>query len=165
MLAIAIGVKCSSPGAIIFRQRRYGLDGKEITVYKFRTMRVMEDGADIPQAHRDDPRITRFGALLRRTSLDELPQLINARGDRRRSAPPSQRMYRKLIMAIWCGMGQAGIPVLRRFGCEARRVCREDAEADEYDLAPAQWSFALTKIIFNRRTVLKGVRLIDPRRT
>jgi len=74
---IAIGVKWSSPGPVIFKQRRYGLDGREIAVFKFRTMTVTEDGAEIRQASRSDDRITRFGALLRRTSLDELPQLIN----------------------------------------------------------------------------------------
>jgi len=77
MLAIAIGVKLSSPGPVLFRQRRYGLDGKEIVVLKFRTMRVCEDGDVIEQARRDDPRVTAFGGFLRRTSLDELPQLFN----------------------------------------------------------------------------------------
>jgi putative colanic acid biosynthesis UDP-glucose lipid carrier transferase len=77
MLAIALGVKLSSPGPIIFRQRRYGLDGHEIIVYKFRTMKVCEDGAQIKQATSDDRRVTWFGGLLRRTSLDELPQFFN----------------------------------------------------------------------------------------
>lgn len=76
--AIAIGVKMSSPGPIIFRQKRYGLDGKEITVYKFRSMTVMEDGAtEYRTATRNDSRVTPFGAFIRRTSLDELPQLLN----------------------------------------------------------------------------------------
>ena len=77
MAAIALGVKLSSPGPILFRQRRYGLDGKEIVVLKFRTMKVCEDGERIEQARRDDPRVTRFGVFLRSTSLDELPQFIN----------------------------------------------------------------------------------------
>lgn len=77
MLAIAIGVRRSSSGPVLFKQRRYGLDGKEIPVYKFRTMTVCEDGDRIEQAKKDDQRITRFGAFLRRTSLDELPQLFN----------------------------------------------------------------------------------------
>ena len=78
LAAIAIGVRCSSPGPIIFKQRRYGLDGKEILVYKFRTMTVMEDGASqYRQVTRDDARVTAFGARLRRLSLDELPQLFN----------------------------------------------------------------------------------------
>ena len=74
MLAIAIGVKLSSPGPALFKQRRYGLDGREIIVYKFRTMTVLEDGDVIRQATRNDPRVTPFGAFLRRYSLDELPQ-------------------------------------------------------------------------------------------
>jgi putative colanic acid biosynthesis UDP-glucose lipid carrier transferase len=77
LLAIAIGVRLSSPGPILFRQRRYGLYGESIYVYKFRTMRVCEDGHAIMQAQRNDPRVTRFGGFLRRTSLDELPQLFN----------------------------------------------------------------------------------------
>ncbi len=76
MLLIALVVKLSSPGPVLFRQRRYGLNGEEIIVFKFRTMTVMEDGAEVKQATRGDQRVTRFGALLRRTSLDELPQFI-----------------------------------------------------------------------------------------
>jgi len=76
MLAIAIGIKLTSKGPIFFRQRRYGLNGKEIRILKFRTMTVLEDGPQIVQAKRDDPRITKFGALLRRTSMDELPQFL-----------------------------------------------------------------------------------------
>jgi putative colanic acid biosynthesis UDP-glucose lipid carrier transferase len=77
LLAVAIGVRFSSPGPILFRQRRYGLYGESINVYKFRTMRVWEDGQTVTQAQRNDPRVTRFGGFLRRTSLDELPQLFN----------------------------------------------------------------------------------------
>jgi putative colanic acid biosysnthesis UDP-glucose lipid carrier transferase len=76
MLMVALGVKLSSPGPVFFRQKRYGLNGKEIRVLKFRSMRVMEDGAHVKQATKDDPRVTRFGALIRRTSLDELPQFL-----------------------------------------------------------------------------------------
>ena len=66
-----------SPGPVIFRQRRYGLDGQEILVYKFRTMAVTEDGDTIRQATKDDDRITPLGRILRRYSIDELPQLLN----------------------------------------------------------------------------------------
>ena len=103
MLAIAIGVKLSSPGPVLFKQRRYGLDGKEIIVYKFRSMNVLEDGNVIKQATRNDRRVTRFGALLRQTSLDELPQFINVLQGRmsvvgpRPHAVAHNEMYRRLI--------------------------------------------------------------------
>jgi putative colanic acid biosynthesis UDP-glucose lipid carrier transferase len=77
LLMLAIGVRLSSPGPALFRQRRYGMYGESINVYKFRTMSVCEDRGQIQQAQRDDPRVTRFGRFLRRTSLDELPQLFN----------------------------------------------------------------------------------------
>jgi len=78
LILLAIGVKLSSPGPIVFRQRRHGWDGKPFTLYKFRTMIVHTEADDgITQACRKDPRVTHFGAFLRRTSLDELPQLIN----------------------------------------------------------------------------------------
>ena len=76
MLLIAALIKLTSKGPVFFRQRRYGLDGREILVWKFRTMTCCDDG-NVRQATRDDARITKFGRLLRRTSLDELPQLFN----------------------------------------------------------------------------------------
>ena len=82
LAGIALGVKLTSPGPALFKQRRYGRGAEEIDVFKFRTMRVTEDGAGVRQATRGDSRITRFGAFLRRTSLDELPQFFNVlRGD------------------------------------------------------------------------------------
>lgn len=77
MLLIGLGIKLDSPGPVFFRQWRYGLDGREISVWKFRTMCVTEDGREFHQAARDDCRVTWFGSVLRRTSLDELPQLFN----------------------------------------------------------------------------------------
>lgn len=77
MALIAVATRLSSPGPVLFKQRRYGVDGKEISVWKFRSMRVCEDGDNIQQASQRDPRVTRLGAFLRRTSLDELPQFIN----------------------------------------------------------------------------------------
>jgi putative colanic acid biosysnthesis UDP-glucose lipid carrier transferase len=103
LLLIALGIKLSSPGPIIFKQRRYGLDGHEIWVYKFRTMKVCEDGPDICQATRDDDRVTPLGKLLRRTSLDELPQFVNVlRGTMsivgpRPHAVAHNEYYRRLI--------------------------------------------------------------------
>jgi putative colanic acid biosynthesis UDP-glucose lipid carrier transferase len=103
LLLISVLVKYSSPGPVIFKQRRYGLDGREIAVYKFRTMRVTEDGAQIRQASKVDNRITRIGRILRRTSMDELPQLINVLQGRmslvgpRPHAVAHNEEYRKLI--------------------------------------------------------------------
>ncbi len=77
MFFIAIGVKLSSPGPVIFRQTRYGADGSAINVWKFRTMTVCENGSDVKQATKNDPRIKPYGAFLRKYSLDELPQFIN----------------------------------------------------------------------------------------
>jgi putative colanic acid biosysnthesis UDP-glucose lipid carrier transferase len=77
MLVIAGVIKLTSTGPVFFRQRRYGLDGREILVWKFRTMTCCDDGNNVQQATRNDSRITKIGALLRRTSIDELPQLFN----------------------------------------------------------------------------------------
>ncbi|HHW4680484.1 MAG TPA: undecaprenyl-phosphate glucose phosphotransferase [Xylella taiwanensis] len=81
LIMIGIGVKLSSPGPVLFRQRRHGLNGREFYVLKFRSMRVHDDqGQYLKQATRNDSRVTRFGAFLRRTSLDELPQIFNVLG-------------------------------------------------------------------------------------
>jgi putative colanic acid biosynthesis UDP-glucose lipid carrier transferase len=103
MLAVAAAVKMSSPGPAIFRQRRYGLYGEEIWVYKFRSMTVMENGDQVVQAQRNDQRVTKIGGFLRRTSLDELPQFINVLQGRmsivgpRPHAVAHNEQYRKLI--------------------------------------------------------------------
>jgi len=103
MLVVALAVKLSSPGPIIFRQRRYGLYGDEIMVYKFRSMTVMENGGAVTQAQRNDSRVTKIGGFLRRTSLDELPQFINVLQGRmsivgpRPHAVAHNEQYRKLI--------------------------------------------------------------------
>jgi putative colanic acid biosysnthesis UDP-glucose lipid carrier transferase len=78
MLVAALGVRLTTPGGVIFKQRRYGLDGQQIVVYKFRSMTVSEDGDHTyTQVLRNDSRVTRFGAFIRQTSIDELPQLFN----------------------------------------------------------------------------------------
>ncbi|WP_208278263.1 undecaprenyl-phosphate glucose phosphotransferase [Massilia oculi] len=103
MLVIALAVKLGSPGPVLFKQRRYGLYGEEIYIYKFRSMTVLDDGPTIVQARADDRRITRIGHFLRRTSLDELPQFINALQGRmsvvgpRPHAVAHNEEYRKLI--------------------------------------------------------------------
>jgi putative colanic acid biosynthesis UDP-glucose lipid carrier transferase len=103
LIIIAAAIKIDSPGPIIFKQRRYGLDGEEIVVYKFRSMRVCEDGGFIRQAQDGDDRITRLGAFLRKTSLDELPQFVNVLQGRmsivgpRPHAVAHNEIYRNLI--------------------------------------------------------------------
>ncbi len=103
MLAIALTIKLTMPGPVLFRQRRYGLDGKEIIVWKFRSMKVAEDGAEVKQATRDDDRITPFGRFIRKTSLDELPQFFNVLSGQmsvvgpRPHAVVHNETYRKLI--------------------------------------------------------------------
>ena len=103
LLLIAVVVKTTSPGPVIFRQRRYGLDGEQIVVYKFRTMVVTEDGGTVKQATKNDSRITPVGAFLRKTSLDELPQFVNVLQGRmsivgpRPHAVAHNEMYRTLI--------------------------------------------------------------------
>lgn len=116
MLLIALGIKLTSPGPVLFKQRRYGLDGKEIWIWKFRTMTVCEDGDEVTQARKCDPRVTPFGALLRRTSLDELPQFINVLlgtmsivGPRPHAVAHNEQ-YRKLIKGyMWRHKVKPGI--------------------------------------------------------
>ncbi|WP_174507949.1 undecaprenyl-phosphate glucose phosphotransferase [Klebsiella oxytoca] len=77
LLAISAAVKISSPGPVIFRQIRYGMDGKPIKVWKFRSMTVMENDGIVTQATKNDVRVTKVGRFLRSSSLDELPQFFN----------------------------------------------------------------------------------------
>ena len=77
MVVIGVAIKLTSPGPVIFKQRRYGLNGEVVNVWKFRTMSVCENNESIIQAKKNDPRITQLGKFLRRSSLDEFPQLIN----------------------------------------------------------------------------------------
>lgn len=103
LLIIAIAIKLTTQGSVLFKQRRYGLDGEEIIVYKFRTMTASDDGKQIQQASRNDPRVTPLGRILRKYSLDELPQLINVLQGRmsvvgpRPHAIAHNEEYRKLI--------------------------------------------------------------------
>jgi putative colanic acid biosynthesis UDP-glucose lipid carrier transferase len=82
LLMTALAIKLDSSGPVIFRQRRCGFNGRHFNIFKFRTMSVLENGEQVVQAKRNDSRVTRVGALLRRTSIDELPQLLNVlKGD------------------------------------------------------------------------------------
>ncbi|KQQ57275.1 undecaprenyl-phosphate glucose phosphotransferase [Pseudomonas sp. Leaf127] len=103
LLIIAVAIKLTSKGPVLFRQRRYGLDGRPIMVWKFRSMTVQENGDVVRQATRNDARITPLGSFLRRTSLDELPQFFNVlRGDMsivgpRPHAVAHNEQYRKQV--------------------------------------------------------------------
>jgi putative colanic acid biosynthesis UDP-glucose lipid carrier transferase len=143
LVLVAILVKISSAGPIVFKQRRYGLDGREISVYKFRTMRVTEDGEQIRQASKTDPRITKVGAILRRTSMDELPQLINVLQGRmslvgpRPHAVAHNEEYRKLIKGYMVRHkvlpGITGLAQVN--GCRGETTRLEEMEARvNYDL-------------------------------
>lgn len=150
---VALLVKLSSPGPAIFRQRRYGLDGQEITVYKFRTMTVTEDGDKVVQATVGDRRITPIGAVLRRYSIDELPQLINVLQGRmslvgpRPHAVAHNEQYRKLIKGYMVRHkvlpGITGLAQVN--GCRGETSKIEEMQARvEYDLQYLrQWSLAL----------------------
>jgi putative colanic acid biosynthesis UDP-glucose lipid carrier transferase len=142
MAAIAIAVRANSPGPVIFRQHRYGLDGERITVYKFRTMSVLEDGP-IVQAQRNDPRVTAVGRFLRRTSLDELPQLINVLQGRmslvgpRPHAVAHNEQYRKVISGYMVRHkvppGITGLAQIN--GCRGETMTLEDMQRRiDYDL-------------------------------
>jgi len=117
LLLIMVIIKLTSPGPAIFKQARYGLNGKPITVYKFRSMSVCDNDANnIKQASKNDARITPFGAFLRRTSLDELPQFFNVLQGRmsvvgpRPHAVAHNEQYRKLIKGyMWRHKVKPGI--------------------------------------------------------
>ncbi|OYX03653.1 MAG: exopolysaccharide biosynthesis protein [Caulobacter vibrioides] len=82
LLLVATLIKLESPGPVLFRQSRGGLNGQAFTIFKFRSMRCQENGSKVVQAKRDDDRITTVGRFIRKTSIDELPQLLNVlRGD------------------------------------------------------------------------------------
>ena len=166
LLVLALLVRLSSPGAVIFKQRRYGLDGREITIYKFRTMTVVEDGADIVQARKVDPRITAVGRFMRRYSLDELPQLLNVLQGHmslvgpRPHAVAHNEEYRKLIKGYMLRHkvppGITGLAQVN--GCRGETARVEDMQARiDYDLEYLRhWSPLLDfKILF-----LTAVRLL-----
>jgi putative colanic acid biosynthesis UDP-glucose lipid carrier transferase len=162
---IAIAVKLGSPGPIIFKQRRYGLDGEEILVYKFRSMTVTEDGGTIQQAQKNDARITPLGAFLRRSSLDELPQFINVLQGRmsivgpRPHAVAHNELYRKLIKGYMVRHkvkpGITGWAQVNGFRGETDTLDKMQGRID-YDLDYLRnWSLQLDIHI-----ILKTVRLV-----
>jgi putative colanic acid biosynthesis UDP-glucose lipid carrier transferase len=153
MIAIAIAIKLTSAGSVIFKQRRYGLDGREIIVYKFRTMTVSDDSDHVRQATRNDGRVTRVGAFLRKYSLDELPQFINVLQGRmsvvgpRPHAVAHNEQYRPLIKGYMVrhkvNPGITGLAQVSGYRGETETV---DAMRDrvKYDLEYLRnWSLSL----------------------
>jgi putative colanic acid biosynthesis UDP-glucose lipid carrier transferase len=170
LLATAIAVKLSSPGPVIFRQRRYGLDGKEIVVYKFRTMRVMEDGPVVPQVTENDPRVTPLGHFLRKLSLDELPQFVNVLQGRmsivgpRPHAVAHNETYRKVIKGYMVRHkvkpGITGLAQVNGYRGEIRSLDKMRKRV-EYDIEYLRnWSLRLDLAIILRTAsiVLTGDR-------
>ncbi|MDY0743840.1 undecaprenyl-phosphate glucose phosphotransferase [Paucibacter sp. R3-3] len=165
LLAVAIGVKLSSSGPVIFKQRRNGLDGEEIIVYKFRSMRTQDNGRDVKQAIKGDPRVTPFGAFIRRTSLDELPQFVNVLQGRmsivgpRPHAVAHNEEYRKLIKAYMVRHkvkpGITGWAQVNGMRGETDTIEKMQARV-EYDLEYLRnWSLAL-----DLQIILRTVRLV-----
>ena len=165
MIVIALAIKLESPGPIIFKQRRYGLDGEEIMVYKFRSMTVTEDGGTIQQAQLNDVRITRLGAFLRKSSLDELPQFINVVQGRmsvvgpRPHAIAHNELYRKLIKGYMVRHkvkpGITGWAQVNGYRGETKTLDKMQGRID-YDLDYLRnWSLRLDAFI-----ILKTIRLV-----
>jgi putative colanic acid biosynthesis UDP-glucose lipid carrier transferase len=164
LLVLAIGVKLSSPGPVIFRQRRTGLDGEIIEVYKFRSMTTQDNGPVVTQATRGDARITPFGAFMRRTSLDELPQFVNVLQGRmsivgpRPHAVAHNEQYRKIVKAYMARhkvkpgiTGWAQVNGLRGETDTVQKMARRV----EYDLEYLRnWSLGLDLLIIFRTAKL-----------
>ena len=160
LAAVAIGVKLSSPGPIIFRQNRNGLNGEEIVVYKFRSMTATDNGPVVRQAIKGDARITWFGAFIRKNSLDELPQFINVLQGRmsivgpRPHAVAHNEMYRQLIKAYMVRHkvkpGITGWAQVNGHRGETNTIEKMQARV-EYDLEYMRnWSLGLDLVIILR---------------
>nr|WP_050568468.1 undecaprenyl-phosphate glucose phosphotransferase [Dickeya chrysanthemi] len=165
LLMIAIGIKLTSPGPVFFKQDRYGLSGNKIKVWKFRSMHVMENSDVVKQATKNDPRVTRFGAFLRRTSLDELPQFFNVlQGTMsiigpRPHAVVHNEQYRQLVENYMIRHkvkpGISGLAQVNGYRGEVDTLDKMEKRV-YYDIAYIQsWSLWLDiKIIF--KTIFKG---------
>jgi putative colanic acid biosynthesis UDP-glucose lipid carrier transferase len=153
LLFVAVGVAVTTPGSIIFKQRRYGLDGREIVVYKFRSMLTSDDGHNVPQALRDDDRTTPFGRFIRRYSLDELPQLVNVIQGRmslvgpRPHAVAHNEEYRRLIKGYMIrhkvAPGITGLAQIRGLRGETNTVEQMKARVESDLEYLRRWSLAL----------------------
>ena len=165
LFVLALAVKLTSKGPVIFKQRRYGIDGKPIAVWKFRSMTVTEDDDQVTQATKDDSRLTPIGAFIRGTSLDELPQFINVLvGDMsivgpRPHAIAHNEQYRKLILGYMLRHkvkpGITGLAQVNGWRGETDTLDKMEKRI-EYDLEYIRsWSLWLDlKIVFF--TIFKG---------
>ena len=165
MFIISLAIKLTSSGPVIFKQNRYGLDGRKITIYKFRSMTSMDDGEVVKQATKNDIRITPLGAFLRKTSLDELPQFINVLQGKmsiigpRPHAVAHNEQYRKLVGGYMLRHkvrpGITGLAQVNGFRGETQTV-NKMVKRVEYDLDYIhRWTVWLDiKIIL--KTVLNG---------
>lgn len=165
LIAIACAIKITSPGPIIFRQIRYGMDGKPIKVWKFRSMTVMENDDKVIQATKNDVRVTKVGKFLRSTSLDELPQFFNVLSGQmsvvgpRPHAVAHNEQYRALIRGYMLRHkvkpGITGLAQINGWRGETDTLEKMEKRV-EYDLLYIRgWSIWLDlKIIF--LTVFKG---------
>ena len=165
ILAIGVAVRITFRGSTIFKQTRYGLDGKKIVIYKFRTMTVTEDADDIPQARKGDERLTPIGAFLRRYSLDELPQLVNVLQGRmsivgpRPHAVVHNEEYRQLIKGYMVRHkvppGMTGLAQIQGYRGETENVEKMKRRI-ELDLEYLRnWSLAL-----DVRIILKTIPVV-----
>jgi putative colanic acid biosynthesis UDP-glucose lipid carrier transferase len=165
LVVIALCVKLTSKGPVLFKQRRFGLEGEEITVWKFRSMKVMEDGEAVTQATKNDPRVTKLGAFLRKTSLDELPQFFNVLQGRmsvvgpRPHAVAHNELYRTKIQGYMLRHkvkpGITGLAQIKGYRGETDTLDKMEGRV-KYDLEYIRhWSLFLdVKIIM--LTVFKG---------
>ncbi|GJH09299.1 undecaprenyl-phosphate glucose phosphotransferase [Caballeronia novacaledonica] len=168
LICIALAIKLTSRGPVLFRQNRKGADGRVFTIYKFRSMRMHTEQAGVlRQATRDDPRVTRVGAFLRRTSLDELPQFFNVlRGDMsvvgpRPHALEHDDLYQKVVSGYIhryrIKPGITGWAQVNGFRGETDRIEKMEGRVahDLYYLG--NWSFGLDMRII-AATIFKGLR-------
>ena len=160
LLLTALAIKLDSGGPALFRQRRIGFDNREFVIFKFRTMRVLDDGDNIAQAHRGDARVTRIGKLLRRSSIDELPQLFNViLGDMslvgpRPHATAHHDQYGALIATYalrhHVKPGLTGLAQMRGLRGETHEVAQMERRVEQDLWYINHWSLALDLMIMAR---------------
>ena len=160
LLMTAVAIKIDSDGPVLFRQRRVGFGNREFLIYKFRTMTVMDDGEAVVQARRGDWRVTRIGKLLRRSSIDELPQLINViRGDMsivgpRPHAVAHHDQYGALIASYalrhHVKPGLTGMAQIRGLRGETRQLALMERRVEQDLWYINHWSLTLDLMIMMR---------------